>query len=167
MNYHKITKNDMLNGQGIRTVLWVSGCSHNCIHCHNPQTHDVNSGILFDNSAMKELINSLKYDYVKGITFSGGDPLHINNRQAIAEISSKIKELYPNKDQWLYTGYTLEEILSSKEMTECIKNIDVLIDGRFEINKRDISLKWRGSSNQRIIDVQRSFEKGKIILYDE
>ena len=167
MNYHKIVKNDMLNGQGIRTVLWVSGCSHNCYQCHNPQTHDVNSGIFFDNSAMTELLNSLKYEYVKGITFSGGDPLHTNNRKTIAKISSKIKELYPNKDQWLYTGYTFEQILKSKEMTDVIKYIDVLIDGRFEFAKRDISLKWRGSSNQRIIDVQNSLKKEDVVLYDE
>ena len=167
MNYHKITKFDVDNGQGIRTVLWVSGCSHNCYQCHNPQTHDVNSGILFDNSAMTELLNSLNYEYVKGITFSGGDPLHINNRKTIAEISSKIKELYPNKDQWLYTGYTFEQILKSKEMTDVIKYIDVLIDGKFEFAKRDISLKWRGSSNQRIIDVQNSLKKEDVVLYDE
>ena len=166
MNYHKIVKNDMLNGQGIRTVLWVSGCSHNCYKCHNPQTHDVNSGIFFDNSAMTELLNSLNYEYVKGITFSGGDPLHINNRKTIAEISYKIKELYPNKDQWLYTGYTFEQILKSKEMTGVIKHIDILIDGRFEFAKRDISLKWRGSSNQRIIDVQNTLKKGRIIIYE-
>ena len=166
MNYHKITKFDVDNGQGIRTVLWVSGCSHNCYQCHNPQTHDVNSGILFDNSAMTELLNSLNYEYVKGITFSGGDPLHINNRKTIAEISYKIKELYPNKDQWLYTGYTFEQILKSKEMTDVIKYTDVLIDGRFEFAKRDISLKWRGSSNQRIIDVQNTLKKGRIIIYE-
>ena len=166
MNYHKITKFDVDNGQGIRTVLWVSGCSHNCYKCHNPQTHNVNSGRFFDNSAMTELLNSLNYEYVKGITFSGGDPLHTNNRKTIAEISYKIKELYPNKDQWLYTGYTFEQILKSKEMTDVIKYIDVLIDGKFELAKREISLKWRGSSNQRIIDVQNSLKKGRIIIYE-
>lgn len=166
MNYHKITKFDVDNGQGIRTVLWVSGCPHNCYKCHNPQTHDINSGILFDNSAMTEILNSLNYDYVKGITFSGGDPLHTNNRNKIAEISSKIKETYPNKDQWLYTGYTFEQILKSDEMINAIKYINILIDGRFEFTKRDITLKWRGSSNQRIIDVQRSLRKGNIITYE-
>lgn len=166
MNYHKITKFDVDNGQGIRTVLWVSGCSHNCYKCHNPQTHDISNGILFDNSAMTEVLNSLNYDYVKGITFSGGDPLHTNNRNKIAEISSKIKEIYPNKDQWLYTGYIFEQILKSNEMINAIKNIDILIDGRFEFDKRDITLKWRGSSNQRIIDVQRSLKKGSIITYE-
>lgn len=151
MNYHKISKLDMLNGEGLRVVLWVSGCSHHCKGCHNPQTWDINSGIKFDGNAMQTILEYLDNDYIKGITFTGGDPLHINNRETIYEISKKIKDKFPNKDQWLYTGYTYEEIISSEKLNKCIKNIDILVDGRFEIDKKDEALEWVGSSNQRII----------------
>lgn len=165
MNYHQIETESICNGIGIRTVLWVSGCNHNCKGCHNPQTHDVDSGILFDDSAMNKILDSLIPTYVKGITYSGGDPLHINNRYKIAEISSIIRKTNPDKDQWLYTGYKFEQILSSN-MKDCIRDIDILIDGKFIESKKDLRLKFRGSSNQRIIDVQRSLKKGRVILYE-
>lgn len=151
MNYHKISKLDMLNGEGLRVVLWVSGCSHHCKGCHNPQTWDINSGIKFDDNAMQTILEYLDNDYIKGITFTGGDPLNENNRQTIKEISEIIKDKFPNKDQWLYTGYTYEEIISSEELNKCIENIDILVDGKFEIDKKDEALEWAGSSNQNII----------------
>lgn len=151
MNYHKISKLDMLNGEGLRVVLWVSGCSHHCKGCHNPQTWDINSGVKFDDNAMQTILEYLDNDYIKGITFTGGDPLNENNRQTIKEISEIIKDKFPNKDQWLYTGYTYEEIISSEELNKCIENIDILVDGKFEIDKKDEALEWAGSSNQNII----------------
>lgn len=148
MNYHKITKYDIANGTGIRTVLWVSGCSHYCKDCHNPQTWDVNSGIPFDRKAIEEIRNNLSKTYISGITFSGGDPLHPKNRQVITALSRAIREEFPNKTQWLYTGYEFEEI---KDL-EIMKFLDVVVDGEFISDKKDISLAWRGSSNQKIYE---------------
>ncbi len=163
MNYHNITKCDMLNGAGLRVVLWVSGCSHHCNGCHNPETWDYLSGIAFDNEAEEELFNALECDYIKGITFSGGDPLHKNNIDVILNLAKKIKTKYNNKDIWLYTGYLYEEIQS----LEIIKYIDVLVDGKFVKEQADTKINWRGSTNQRIIDLNKTREKNEIVLIDE
>lgn len=160
MNYHNITKDDMLNGEGLRVVLWVSGCSHNCKECQNPETHDLNSGIPFDGDAMLELITALEEPHIAGITFSGGDPLHIENRTQIEVIAKYIKEELPDKNIWLYTGYRWEEI---KDLP-IVKYIDVLVDGRFVLELKDTKLEWKGSSNQRVIDVKKTLLEDKIIL---
>ena len=110
MRYHNITKADMLNGSGIRVVLWVAGCEHHCKNCHNPITWDPDGGIHFDNAAYEELMAALELDYISGITFSGGDPLHSKNRLKIAKLCHDIKERFPNKTIWIYTGYKWEEI---------------------------------------------------------
>ena len=161
MNYHNITTDDMLNGDGLRTVLWVSGCSHHCQNCQNPQTWDKNSGIPFDLDTLFEMCNYLDKPYISGITFSGGDPLLPDNREIIQAISSLIKFYYPTKTQWLYTGYKWEEIKDLPIM----EYLDVVIDGQYEDDKRDVTLKWRGSSNQRVIDVQESLKQNKVILW--
>lgn len=162
MNYHNITHDDMLNGFGLRVVLWVSGCNHDCPHCHNPQTHDVNSGISFDDKAMKEIEQELQKDYIDGITFSGGDPLHPDNRDVIYNIIVHIKKKFPSKTIWLYTGYTWEHISN----LPLIKYIDVLVDGNFLIKLKDENLHWKGSSNQRVINVQKSLLLNKVILLE-
>lgn len=164
MNYHNITTDDMNNGDGLRTVLWCSGCSHNCKGCQNPQTHDENSGIAFDKEAKEELFRYLSNSWIEGITFSGGDPLYINNRPVILELMKEIKEKFPNKDIWCYTGFAFEQLQA--ENLEHLKYIDTLVDGKFELDKRDVNLKWKGSSNQRVIDVQKSIELGTVILHD-
>ena len=110
MNYHNITKDDMLNGDGLRVVLWVAGCNHRCRGCQNPQTWDINSGIPFDNTAKLELFAELDKEYIDGITLSGGDPLHPQNLQSTTKLLKEIKEKYPNKTVWIYTGYTYEQI---------------------------------------------------------
>ncbi|MBR6542683.1 MAG: anaerobic ribonucleoside-triphosphate reductase activating protein, partial [Anaerotignum sp.] len=124
MRYHNITKDDMLNGEGLRVVLWVSGCPHHCKGCHNPQTWDPESGIPFDEEAEKELFELLGRDYISGITFSGGDPLFEGNREAIEHLARKVKLEYPDKNIWLYTGYRWEEISALHLM----QFIDVLVD---------------------------------------
>lgn len=167
MNYHNITKDDMLNGTGLRVVLWVSGCEMRCPACHNPETHDKDSGILFDKQAEIELLNELKYDYISGITFTGGHPLMECNRPEILRLVKKIKKLYPNKNIWLYTGYTWEEIQDIPSCKEIVDLIDVLVDGRFVLYLKDTSLHWKGSKNQRVIDVQKSIKNKKIVLFDE
>lgn len=161
MRYHNITKDDMLNGDGLRTVLWLSGCEHKCPGCQNPVTWDINDGLDFDDEAKKELFKYLSFPYISGITFSGGDPLHTKNREEVGALIAEIKQNFPGKTIWLYTGYTFEEIKN----LSFIKQIDVLVDGRFELNLKDTTLRWKGSSNQRVIDVKKTFETGKIVLH--
>lgn len=165
MNYHNITHTDMLNGSGLRTVLWVSGCNHYCSECQNPQTWDCNSGIPFRENDLEELFSYLEKDYCSGITFSGGDPLYISNISVITSISQAIKDKFPNKTQWLYTGYTYEEITKNDDMLQAIQNINVLVDGEYIKELRDVNLPWCGSSNQRIIDVQKSLKEDRVILW--
>lgn len=164
MNYHNITKDDMLNGDGLRVVLWVSGCTHRCIDCQNSQTWDVASGIEFDETAQKELFEALDKPHVAGITFSGGDPLHPFNRECIFKLAKKIKTEYPTKTVWLYTGYVWEDIEQAISK-EDLKTIDVLVDGEFKKELNDNNLKWVGSSNQRIIDVSKTLAEGKVVLF--
>ena len=161
MRYHNITKDDMLNGEGLRVVLWVSGCPHHCKGCHNPQTWDPESGIPFDEAAEKELFELLGRDYISGITFSGGDPLFEGNRAAIEHLARKVKLEYPDKNIWLYTGYRWEEISALHLM----QFIDGLVDGRFMEDLKDTKLHWKGSFNQRIIDVQKSLQNSSLYLY--
>ena len=161
MRYHNITKDDMLNGEGLRTVLWVAGCSHHCPQCHNPVTWDINGGLVFDEQAKEELFEELKKDYVSGVTFSGGDPFHLENREEIGALAKEIREKFPDKTIWLYTGYEWEEICHE----EIVNYLDVCVDGEFEVDKKEISLKWKGSSNQRVIDVPKTLHEGKVVLH--
>ena len=161
MRYHNITTDDMLNGDGLRTVLWVAGCSHCCKECQNPITWDVNGGVPFDEAAKQELFEKLNHDYISGITFSGGDPLHPLNREPITALAKEINETFPDKTIWLYTGFLWEDLQNE----EILKYIDVLVDGEFMIDLLDTKLKWCGSSNQRIIDVPASLDSGRVILY--
>lgn len=163
MRYHNITKDDMLNGEGIRTVLWVAGCEHACEGCHNPITWDEHGGLEFDKAAKQELFTELEHDYVSGITLSGGDPLFISNRDDITELCKEIREKYPTKTIWLYTGYRFEEIRNLPVM----KFVDVVVDGKFINALKDVKLPWRGSENQRVIDVPKTFELKQIVLLSE
>lgn len=160
MNYMEIKPYDIANGEGIRVSLWVAGCEHRCLGCHNPQTWNQSNGQQFCNFDMNNLINMLDNDNIAGITFTGGDPLHTQNREDIYKISENIKQIFPHKTQWLWTGYKWEDI----KHLPIMKNLDVLIDGKYEEDKRDITLKWRGSSNQRVIDVQKSLLLEEVIL---
>jgi len=137
MNYHNITHDDMLNGDGLRVVLWVAGCSHHCKNCQNPITWDPDGGILFDKEAREEIFEQLEKDYIAGITFSGGDPLHEANLKEVTALAKEIRSRYPKKTIWLYTGYLWEEIRE----WEIMKYLDVLVDGRFEPEKKDLTLK--------------------------
>lgn len=161
MNYHNITKTDMLNGEGIRVVLWVAGCEHNCKNCQNPQTHPHDSGISFDEDAKQELFEAIDKDYIAGVTLSGGDPLSKFNREEILSLVIELKTKFPNKTIWCYTGYKWEEV---KDMSG-IQNIDVLVDGKYVEELKTPSPMWCGSSNQRIIDVKESLKANKIVLY--
>lgn len=163
MNYMKITKCDIANGPGCRVTLWVSGCAHHCLHCHNQETWSLNSGTCFTIETMDELLSCASQSYISGLTFSGGDPLHPENYSTVMMIAKIFKEKFPDKTIWLWTGYLWEEI----KCLYGIENIDVLIDGEYVESLKDLSLKWRGSSNQRVIDVKKSIESNDVILYKE
>lgn len=160
MRYHNITKDDMLNGDGLRVVLWVAGCSHHCKNCQNPVTWDINGGIPFDEAAKKEIFDELAKPYISGITFSGGDPLHLQNRDEVGELIDEIKEKFPKKSIWVYTGYEWNDVKDLPLM----QNIDVLVDGKYDENLKDIRLPWKGSSNQKVIDVKKTIELEQIVL---
>lgn len=169
MNYHNITYPDQNNGPGLRVVIWVSGCSHHCLECQNPQTWDKNSGIIFDNSAKEEIIEQLKNNYISGVTWSGGDPMYKDNVETVLKFTEKIHDLFPEKNIWLYTGYTFEEIMNDTNLKrkQLLDLCDVLVDGEYKKELRDISLHWCGSSNQRVIDVKNTLKENKIILYED
>ena len=155
MRYHNITKDDMLNGDGLRVVLWVAGCTHCCESCQNPVTWDPNGGLLFDELARQESFEQLKQDEISGRTCSGGDPLHPANSFDVRNLMAEIKAKYPNKTIWLYTGDTWEEICHYPLM----EYVDVLVDGEFHIAELDPKLLWKGSRNQRVIDVKKTLAK--------
>lgn len=163
MNYHDITTNDMKNGDGLRVVLWVSGCNHKCKGCHNPITWDPDGGVPFDQDAKDELFRKLSERHISGITFSGGDPFHPINRDTVYDLLVEIRNRFPTKSVWAYTGYTWEELHQSEFMTRLLPFIDVLVDGRFVEDLKDEKYHWAGSTNQRIIDVKMSIEEGKVI----
>lgn len=160
MNYHNITKQDMLNGDGIRVVLWVAGCNHHCKNCQNPITWDANGGLLFDEKAEDELFEALNQSFIEGITFSGGDPLFPANREEVFRLIRKCRQICPEKTIWLYTGYTWEQI---KDLSG-IEDIDVIAEGEFVEELRDNNIEWVGSSNQRVINVKESL-RGEVVLH--
>lgn len=161
LRYAKISTFDTANGNGIRTVLWVQGCSHGCVGCHNPGTWSLTEGMELTEDVLGSMYKTLEPSYIAGITYSGGDPLHLMNRNKVTEIAKYIRENYPNKTQWLYTGYKWNEI---KDL-EIIQYLDVLVDGEFEIDKRNLMLDYCGSENQRVIDVKKTLRANKIILW--
>ena len=157
-----LQEDSIVDGQGIRTVIWTQGCSHNCPYCHNPQTHDFNGGELVELIDVIEKLENLSGQ--DGITFSGGDPMFQPKQCSIlAKVSHDL-----GMNVWAYTGFTFEELIQkgNKDILDFLSNIDVLIDGKFEIDKKSMDLEFRGSSNQRIIDVPKSLEHHKVILYN-
>lgn len=155
MRYHDITKDDMKNGDGLRVVLWVAGCDHCCKLCQNPLTWDEDGGLPFDEEAKQEIFEQLDKDYISGITFTGGDPLHPSNRLEVLALMREVKEKYSDKTIWLYTGDVWEDIYGHPVM----QYVDVLVDGEFDYTKKDNKLMWKGSSNQRVIDVKASLQQ--------
>lgn len=176
MNYLKIEHEDVCNGIGIRCTIWFTGCSHECARCFNKETWDPNSGIPFDNEAKQEIFNELSKDYISGITLTGGDPLYKDNLNDVLFLLKQIRILYPTKTIWLYTGYTLEQILhpllintipteEEEKRIDIIKMVNVLVDGPYIDAQRDITLKWRGSANQRVINIPETLKQQKVVLY--
>lgn len=164
MNYIKVTKNDIANGEGIGVALWVSGCTCHCYNCHNPQTWDFNSGVPFTEETMQEILIALDRPYISRLTLSGGHPLEPQNAPEILKIVKRVRMVFPNKNIWIYSGYTWEHIMQGELLAGIMKYTDVLVDGEFVEELKDISLPFRGSSNQRIINVQESLKQNKVII---
>lgn len=180
IRFHAITTDDMKNGNGLRVVLWVAGCSHHCKGCQNPATHDVSGGKVFD--AWEEALfwECLSKSHIQGATFSGGDPLHPANREKIGQMCKKIKEQFPEKDIWIYTGYRVEKEKDSFVFTDGTEKfsldwlsfVDVIVDGPFkeEIRKQDqknhLLVKWCGDSSQRVIDVGKTIQSGTVTILE-
>lgn len=165
MNYIEIKKYDIANGEGIRVSLFVSGCTHKCKGCFNTSAWDFNSGNIFTQETLKEIKEALKPAYIKGLSLLGGEPFEIENASNLIDVVKDIKKEYPNKDIWAYSGYTYEELIKNDIKNELVKLIDVLVDGKFILELKNPSLAFRGSENQRIIDIKKTIKKGCIVLH--
>jgi anaerobic ribonucleoside-triphosphate reductase activating protein len=155
----------IVDGDGVRVVIFFSGCKHDCKGCHNPSSHDFNAGKDFDESLRSEIIEYvLETPFVAGITLSGGDPMY--SADEIFSFVRDFKTALPDKDVWVYSGFTYEEITPDVSMNKLLSLCDVLVDGLFVLEQRDITLSYKGSRNQRIIDVQKSLESGSVVLWN-
>lgn len=172
MHYGEIKKNDIANGEGIRVTLFVSGCRNHCKNCFQPQTWDFEYGNEFTSETEEYILSLLDSDYVQGLTILGGEPFEPSNQESLYPFLEKVKQRFPQKDIWMFSGFTLEEMRdktcrANGDFTEKILSvIDVLVDGRFVEELKDITLKFRGSSNQRLINMKETNKQGKIVLWD-
>ena len=170
MNYANIKYNDIANGEGIRTSLFVSGCTHHCKNCFNRETWDFNYGKVFDDEIQNKIINSLKPDHINGLTLLGGEPMEPANQKGLLDFVKKVKSTYPNKTIWCYSGYLFDTQLLQESRARCpwtdelLSYIDILVDGPFVEELKDITLRFKGSSNQRVIDVQKSLASNQVVL---
>lgn len=167
MKYAKIRKMDISNGEGVRVSLFVQGCSFHCKNCFNQETWDFNGGKEFTTAEIQKIIELANKDYIAGLSVLGGEPLHNNNVDEVFHIVATFKEKFPNKDIWLWTGFKFEDAIKDSKRKFILRNIDVLVDGQFEEDKKDLTLKWRGSSNQRVIDCKKSLAENKVILKED
>lgn len=163
MHYNKIRKMDISNGPGVRVSIFVQGCTFHCKNCFNPETHDFNGGKEFDDDTIKKVLDLCQNDSSRGLSILGGEPLHPKNIEEVTRLAKTFKETYPNKDIWVWTGFHFED-LKEKEI---FHYIDVLVDGQFDEELKDPRLKWRGSSNQRVIDIKRSLKTKRVEPYRE
>lgn len=175
MKYAKIKKCDVANGPGVRVSLFVSGCNHHCKNCFNREAWDFNYGQEFTENEQNEIIEDLKPEYITGLSLLGGEPFERTNQEGLVPLVKKVKQTYPDKKIWCYTGFTFDKQIlgemiekENRESTkEMINNIDYIVDGRFVEELKDPKLRFRGSSNQRIIDVKKSLEQKEIVIWDE
>lgn len=172
MYYGEIKKCDIANGEGVRVSLFVSGCTHHCPGCFNQDTWDFDYGKEYTQETEEEILNALAPDYINGLSLLGGEPFEPQNQAVLVELLRKVKERYPRKNIWCYSGYLFDKELLSESRARCeyademLSMLDVLVDGRFVETLKDIRLVFRGSSNQRVIDVQKSLEAGEIVLWE-
>lgn len=173
MNYAKINKNDIANGIGVRVTLFVSGCTHFCKGCFNSEAWDFNYGEPFTNDIENELLEALAPSWIDGLTLLGGEPMEPQNQRALLPFLKRLKEMYPKKTIWCFSGYTLEDELLSDSRARCevtdemLSLIDVLVDGEFVEELKDISLRFKGSSNQRLIDLKPTLASGEVVIWEQ
>ena len=176
MNYAEIKYNDIANGEGVRTSLFVSGCRHHCKNCFNEITWDFGYGKEFTDEVKEKIFEATTPDWINGLSLLGGEPFEPENQSGLLDLLRDFHERFPKKDVWCYSGFTFEEITGQSESksraftdisTELLRNIDILVDGRYVEALHDIRLKFRGSSNQRVIDVKKTFEQNEIVLHLE
>ena len=173
MHYGNIKNCDVANGEGVRVTLFVSGCTNRCEHCFQPETWDFYYGEEFTPAVKDKIIAMLAPSYINGLTILGGEPFEPQNQRSLLPFLKRVREVYPNKTIWVFSGFTYEELTreGSHPRCECtddiLDNIDVLVDGRYEHDKRNLMLKFRGSSNQRLIDMKKTRAVGKVILLEE
>ena len=163
MRYNKIRKMDISNGPGVRVSIFFQGCSFHCKNCFNKETWDFNGGLEFTDETIDEIIRLCSPDYITGLSILGGEPMHPNNIEGTIRLAKKFKETYPNKNIWSWSGFLMENICNK----EILNYLDVLVDGQFVDELKDFTLDWRGSSNQRVIDIKKSLRKKKIVLYKD
>ncbi len=164
MRYNKIRKMDISNGPGVRVSIFTQGCAFNCKNCFNPETHDFKGGKEFTEDTENTLLGLCDHDYVEGLSILGGEPLHPNNIEGTTKMVKDFKAKYPDKNVWMWTGYTFDKDLKDKEI---LKYVDVLVDGQYQDELANPTLSWKGSSNQRVIDVQNSLKKNEVVLYED
>lgn len=175
MNYAKIKKCDVANGPGVRVSLFVSGCNHHCKNCFNQEAWDFNYGNNFTDEQENEIIEDLKPSYITGLSLLGGEPFEKTNQEGLVPLIKKVKQAYPDKKIWCYTGFSFDKQIigqmidsENRETTkEMLNNIDYIVDGKFVEELKNPKLKFRGSSNQRIIDVKKSLEQKEVVLWEE
>ena len=168
MRYNKIREMDISDGEGVRVSLFVQGCEFHCKGCFNPETWNFEGGKEFTTETLNTLLELCDKEYIKGLSILGGEPMHPNNRETVVDIMRAFKFKFPKKDIWMWTGYTLEKLLSEND--EDIKSmliyLDYLVDGQFVEEKKNLNLNWAGSENQRLIDIQESMKQGHIVIKD-
>lgn len=162
--YNKIRKMDISNGPGVRVSIFFQGCAFHCKNCFNPETWEFDTGNEFTEDTINEILELASPDHIKGLSILGGEPMHPKNIDATTELARRFKEKYPDKTIWSWSGFLFDEYIKDKEIA---KYLDVLVDGQFKDELRNPNLKWKGSSNQRVIDVQKSLKKNKVVLYEE
>ncbi len=162
MRYNKIRKIDISNGPGVRVSIFMQGCSFHCPNCFNPETHDFNGGLEFNEEVIQKILELGVKDYIAGLSILGGEPMHPKNIEATTKLAKAFKEKYPNKTIWIWSGFLFDN-LKDKEV---LKYIDVLVDGQFIDAQKNYSLKWKGSENQRVINVIKTLKENKIILWE-
>ena len=160
----QIQQDSIVDGEGLRTVIWTQGCSHNCPGCHNPETHDFKGGKEFTDATIDRILELSDNDNIEGLSILGGEPMHPRNIENTTKLAKAFKEKYPNKSVWAWSGFKFDKDLKDKEVT---KYLDVLVDGQYVDELHNPTLKWKGSSNQRVIDVQKSLKQNQIVLFEK
>ncbi len=163
MRYNKIRKMDIADGPGVRVSIFMQGCAFNCKNCFNPETHDFNAGKEFTDDTINRVLELCDNDTIRGLSILGGEPMHPKNIEGTTKLAKKFKEIFPDKDIWVWSGFLFDKNLKDKEV---LKYIDVLVDGQYIDELHNPTLKWKGSSNQRVIDVQKSLQSNTIVLVD-